>query len=112
MSDLTVAEVLERAADILNSKGAWAQGRYAVADTGKGCASLDERAVRWCAIGAMGKASGEGVGGEFSTQAREFANMVAFGGSIANFNDAPERTQEEVVAKLREAAALAREQGK
>jgi hypothetical protein len=44
---------------------------------------------------------------------REIARLMGIGSvlGIAPWNDAPERTQAEVVAKLREAAALAQEQG-
>lgn len=102
MSALTVAEVLERAADLIEPEGRWRQKNGGV------------RGACWCASTAIDAAHPDG----FAPDAQRFlANLVSPGAGLAivrvwYWNDAPERTQAEVVAKLREAAALAREQGK
>lgn len=89
-----VAEVLERAAELLTPEGAWQQREWG----GNGC---------WCLDGAIMEAKGE------ENTFRELALVCEAVGcdSAIYWNDAPERTQAEVVAKLKEAAALAREQG-
>lgn len=106
MSDaLTIADVLERAADLIEPEGAWTQGRFG--SRAAGC---------YCAYGAMIEAYrdfGEPNSGLYSNLYTSATRCLedAIGGRVAAFNDAPDRTQAEVVAKLREAAALAREQG-
>ncbi|UIJ43764.1 hypothetical protein LZK98_11745 [Sphingomonas cannabina] len=102
MSALSVADVLERAADLIEPEGKWTQKNGGV------------RGVCWCASTAIGAAHPDGIALDAQ---RFFANLISPGGGLAIvriwcWNDAPERTQAEVVAKLREAAALAREQGK
>jgi len=105
MTDLNAAEVLERAADLIEPVGAWTQDMYRV--PGKDC---------FCAVGAVGMVLGKGkwIGGR---AAEDFvdANSKLFGmdaSDLEEWNDTPGRTQAEVVAALRQAAALAREQGK
>jgi hypothetical protein len=68
-------------------------------------------AVCWCLTGAFGRVlDAPALGFETQPVRHFFADFV---GSeyVENWNDAPGRTQPEVVAKLREAAAKAREQG-
>ena len=86
---LSVADVLERAADVVAKPGGWMQGSMG----SDGC---------YCAWGAIIAAS---VTGDPSKACRFFSGFV---GGMVQFNDTPGRTQSEVVAKLREAAALAR----
>jgi len=93
-----VSDVLDRAADLIEPEGAWHQGNY-VGPTGD-C---------WCALGAIMRV------GNFASDinAPSIVLRRLIGEEfVADWNDDPERTQAEVVAKLREAAALAREQGK
>jgi hypothetical protein len=65
-----------------------------------------------CAVGAVT------IAGKFETprKAEESETAIilarAVVGSTVTWNDAPERTQAEVVAKLREAAELARKEGR
>lgn len=109
MSALTVAEVLDGAADLLTPEGAWTQGRMARRQTGHTAWSLfDDSAVCFCAIGAMIRVSGSY---EPDLKEEAFAEALGFASAsrLASWNDDPGRTQAEVVAKLREAAALARE---
>ena len=98
----TVAEVLEAAASLIEPEGRWARGVYEEPKDGE-CA--------FCMVGA----SLNVLGISYLDQ-----EAPSFGPGILGFktwtqamewNDAPGRTQAEVVAKLREAAAVARERG-
>jgi hypothetical protein len=91
---LSVADVLERAADLIEPEGAWTQGDY-VGPNGR-C---------WCVLGAIKRA------GHFHNDINPAAlalKDVVGKTWLHEWNDAPERTQAEVVAKLREAATLSR----
>lgn len=105
MSGLSVAEVLDRAADLIEPAGAWMQNALSKYD-------IAGNPTCMCVIGAVLNVPGA------SFEAVDFLDKllpptkVADKRPAAKWNDAPERTQAEVVAKLREAAALAREQGK
>lgn len=103
---MTIADVLERAAELLSRPGAWTQGtlfrdakgkELQVSSAGKSC---------FCMAGALVE-----CGGPWSA-AWSFLDDILpkadKGNATAAFNDASGRTQDEVVAKLREAAALAR----
>lgn len=111
MSALTVAEVLDGAANLLEKPGAWTQDAYARGKSGREVTTR-KAAVCFCALGAIDYVSGynPGVGGD--NEAKCYLASAITGrryGGIASFNDDPIRTQAEVVAKLRKAAALARE---
>ncbi|RYG90143.1 MAG: hypothetical protein EON59_00755 [Alphaproteobacteria bacterium] len=108
----TVAEVLDAAADLIEPEGAWTKGAFARDISGKDTSLFGYRgkAVCWCLLGATQEAAGDdddGVADHFFAQ---FLGAAAQDG-LACWNDAPERTQAEVVAKLREAAELARQGG-
>lgn len=103
MGDLTVSEVLSKAADLLEPEGAFTKGAYA-RDIFN--ADVDEDApdaVCWCAIGALWLTSPTG---KTTQEARRYLLEVT-GQGITAWNDAPERTQAEVVAALREASKRA-----
>ncbi|MBI0530887.1 DUF6197 family protein [Sphingomonas sp. TX0522] len=101
-----VADVLERAADLIAKPGAWTQGNYARDAAGEGLHDgFNPAAVCWCAYGAIEKVTNEGMGGDLRNAA---ANAIPWG---PFWNDAPERTQAKVVAALRSAATAARQQG-
>ena len=98
-----VADILDRAADLIEPEGRWVQGNLFRLAGGK--------EICWCAYGAILHTR--------SAHSEEAAELIerdlpktSPGGlrPIAAWNDAPERTQAEVVAKLREAANLARAQ--
>lgn len=98
---MSVAEVLNKAADLLEKPGAWTRGTYARDSAGQLVASSDHTATCWCAMGAtiraafsLGTRSGDAI-----EQIAKFA-----GDNIGAWNDAPGRTQAEVVAALRQAA--------
>lgn len=105
MSD-AVADVLERAADLIEPEGRWTQGVLAKSAGGVPVAPEHDCAVCWCASGAIIRISGDRL-----PKAAWYALkcIIGLGEIIPSWNDAPERTQSEVVAKLREAAKLARE---
>jgi hypothetical protein len=95
--DMDVADVLCAAADWIGAHG-----------LGKGEQTAKGPA---CAVGAIAIAEGIGTlwGGPAS---RELADLLGVGrvGGIFTWNDAPERTADEVITALLEAAARWREQ--
>jgi len=115
---LSVADVLERAADRLEQPYAWTQGAFS--RNADGSADLDEdglaasNPVCWCAMGSIAQTVGVDplapwVWSSTSVQGDAYRFLSGhLGIDVADWNDAPERTQAEVVAKLREAAAIAR----
>lgn len=111
---LSVADVLERAADLIEPEGAWTQHHYARNEYGTPfihCSRYPEGvATCFCANGAINVAAGNKPTEDYTPATNFFADMFADGDS-GDWNDAPARTQAEVVAKLREAAALARARG-
>ena len=88
---MTTAQVLRAAADLIEKPGAWKQhgGNYR---------------TTFCAAEAIGVAGG-GPLPEVAAANRFVATML--GRSIVSWNDAPKRTQAEVVSALRKAADLA-----
>jgi len=110
-----VSQVLSEAADLLEKPGAWTQGEYARGKSGR---PVKRRyaAVCFCALGAIDAAHGEtDIGNEVDVEAARFVTSVAVPervGNLALWNDAPERTQAEVVDAFRRAAALAKAQGR
>jgi hypothetical protein len=109
----SVAEVLERAADLLQKPGAWTQGVLARNKAGEitGLSEFRGPAVCWCILGATYVVDNDDDDDRSSSNSAD-RFLESLLGEVGAWNDAPERTQSEVVAKLREAAALAREQGK
>lgn len=117
-----VADVLERAAALLEQPGKWTQGAFSRNPDGTADLTEDENAasnpVCWCALGAIAVAADVDpnepwvfADGPLESQqaAKLLRSVVGF--SIDDWNDAPERTQSEVVAALRKAATAARQQG-
>ena len=105
---MKIADVLDKAADLIEPEGAWTQGAEARDANGEELSYPYDDAVCFCAGGAVWKA-----GHEWSVAIsawRLFQSTVPYEDG-PEWNDEPERTQAEVVAKLREAAAKAREQG-
>lgn len=103
---LSVAEVLERAADLIEPEGAWAQKSWARDMFGSPDAIPGEE-VCWCLWGSIYKISGYEF---YVTDAAINHVMGVVGDPPITWNDAAERTQAEVVAALREAAKKAREE--
>jgi hypothetical protein len=103
---MSIADVLERAADLIEPEGAWTQHEWALGANGE--EDPIGPAVCWCAWGAIYEASGR----DWTPVANQAVQAVQahLDAEIQQWNDAPGRTQAEVVASLREAAAKARQQ--
>ncbi len=106
MGERSIADILDAAADLIEPEGAWTQGHIRRDAKGKYTA-LPGHAVCWCTVGATLAVAG--LAASMSAD-RFLASFLGLDGvdAVEQWNDAPERTQAEVVAKLREAAALAR----
>lgn len=113
----TVADILTAAADLIEPEGAWIQGAHARVRNYMGGFGhwSHPRACGWCAAGAINKAASEIVGYDDvrTTYGPTWQATLLFNESVgvrmtADFNDAPKRTQAEVVAALRAAAEKAR----
>ncbi len=103
------SEILSAAADLIEPEGAWTQGAYARLEGGLSGYGFEPGVLCRCAVGgvygAIGGFPAEDIASFFRHTPHE---------SIGHFqlwNDAPERTQAEVVTALRQAAEKAREAG-
>ena len=96
------AKVLRRAAEIVEQ--GWCQGALARDERGVGVGLNSPRAAAWCAVGAFKLAMHELGCARIPCRSWDSAE-AACGGSAVRFNNAPERTADEVAAALREAAA-------
>ena len=108
-SPLKASEVLDRAADLIEPEGRWTQGCLARTADGDPVLERNRKAVCWCLVGSIHRAA-ENEETAYRTRDWLFAHFDD-GWTEASWNDDPTRTQAEVVAKLREGAALAREAG-
>jgi hypothetical protein len=109
---MTIAEILDAAADLITPPGKWTQIQMAADLRGECCDSTSPEARCWCAAGAIVRVGGySDYEGLVALSAAYDAADCAVGGSLTEFNDDPHRTQAEVVAALRKAAAIAREAG-
>jgi hypothetical protein len=118
-AQLTVADVLERAAALIEPEGAWTQGAFSRNYDGSADLTEDENAasepVCWCALGAIAQIARADPNAPFvfsdgkklTQQAAAHLRILA-GHAIDDWNDEPNRKQTEVVEALRKAAALAR----
>jgi len=103
---VSVADVLNAAADLLEPEGRWTRGHAARAVGGMGVDFNSPDASCWCAWGALAKVSGGNEVEAFEAltdhlQLEQEIDPALFG---EIWNDAPERTQAEVVQALRDAA--------
>jgi len=99
----TASDVLRKAADLIEPEGAWTQSSFARSRTKRRVGPLSPKATCWCVMGALLKASSDGDD-EALDQAGELLTAIVPADSIVEWNDAPSRTQAEVVAALRAAA--------
>lgn len=100
----SVSEVLDRAADLLESEGRWTQGALARTKMGHCIGPEEANSACWCALGAIMH-----VGKGLNLQPVIIAMRTITGGSaIGDWNDAPGRTQDEVVQALRSASQQAK----
>ena len=117
MTDLSDAEVLEKGAKILSADGAWTQRTFARDALGNAYEGYGEQgdirdfgAQCFCVFGALAMAEGAKDPEEARRGHKALMRHLdlPFVARIADWNDAACRTQAEVVAALRSAAALAR----
>lgn len=99
---------LERAAALIER--GWCQGYYANDRRGERVGWLNEKAVAFCMEGAVMRACGDQFDEAYPFLIRVLPRppVGKRGNPIAYWNDRPRRKKLEVVAKLREAAQLAR----
>jgi hypothetical protein len=99
VTGLLPSEALAKAADLIEPEGAWRQGP-----------SLRDGAQ--CAVNALAAATRQGQSwGAMIDFAYQAIGLDAGSMALSEWNDAPGRTQAEVVAALRQAAELARSEG-
>lgn len=93
-----------KAYELLSSKEKWAKRAYAYDEKGAPCDPRDEKAVCFCLLGAIDRCYGK-------TPMRVRSKDIFLGvleklknkvGNVPHWNDAEERTYEEVVAVLKE----------
>lgn len=102
-----VADILDRAADLIEPEGAWTQGVLGRDAKGRILMARNlDRAVCFCAQGAIIRASKDAE--VLAYQASQVVRKVIHQEGIGWWNDRRARTQQQVVATLRHAAALAR----
>lgn len=121
------SEVLAKAADLIEPEGAWTQFVAASdapifnkddvpTDEDGDEIEMDERAPEaccWCATGAIWRSAPGGLNvspGDVRAIAAGYAKRVVCD-NVPDWNDAPGRTQAEVVAALRAASEIARSEG-
>lgn len=102
MSALLPSQVLAKAADLIEPEGAWTQDVW-----------RNDTRTCFCAEGAIAQAAGiEPARAGAHDSSRYLETAVGIGRwEVPTWNDAPGRTQAEVVAALRKASALAKESG-
>lgn len=107
---MKISEILFKAADLIEPEGAWCQGPFAIDENGEEIFSSEHwsAAKSLCAAGALTVAAG-GYTARRSAARLHIERVI--GDHLVDFNEAEGRTQAEVVAKLREAATKAQEQG-
>jgi hypothetical protein len=107
---VNVLDLLVAARETLAAPGAWTQGEGARDQSGSVVGSKEPVAVCWCSIGAIHR--GDDGGGFCGYDARLLVKEAAGGvSSLAEWNDAPGRTQAEVLNVFDRAIALAKERG-
>ena len=114
MEENRTPEILEYAAELVES--GWSQEYPAVDKDGSPTAVNADDARAWCVVGALRKAATHRKEsyadtfnwGDYNAAIVMLAETVGAFRSIPQWNDDPNRTQEEVAAKLRETAERAR----
>lgn len=102
---LKPSEALEKAAALIEPEGAWTQEAFWRDSNGNADSDAAD-ATCWCASGAI-----RHVGPGLAEEARAYLRRAIRGANIFGWNDFDASGQAEVVAKLREAAELARSEG-
>lgn len=97
-------EVFRRAAELISSPGSWAQGNYAKTSDGNCVLATSPHAKSWCVLGAIQRVTDLDM--KLYEPCRNAATKKARDDGWAGcptcttWNDAPTRTQAEVVAFL------------
>lgn len=97
-----------KAYELLSSKEKWARGAYAYTAEGAVCNPKNTDAYAFCLVGALEKCYDVHDGGPMYGMGRSTAYLGILEklknkvGNIPNWNDARERTYEEVIAVLKE----------
>lgn len=99
------SEILRKAADLIEPEGAWTQEAFARTKRGRPIGYGEAPAMCFCALGAMYRSS-LAVPLSLAEATRDYLDRIV-GSDVTGWNDAPERTQAEVVQALRDAASLA-----
>lgn len=97
----TVDEILDAAADLIEPPGTWVQGAFATNKEGLLVFVSSKEAHAFCMVGALQKITGTAPSTYFPAITYLVNNLPCTG---IEFNENPDRTQEEVVSKLREVA--------
>lgn len=112
MNGPDIADILDHAADLIEPEGAWTQGFYARGASGLPVKVNGKAAVCFCGIGAVLRAARARTVFDLSFGRAALAKALGVGwlSDFYHWQDAPKRTQAEVVAALRQAALKARGQ--
>lgn len=106
---MTVLGILKGAREILASPNRWTTGIGARDRYGEKTGFDEKSACRWCLWGALCRAAGRMLSDEIDVAILD-ALGFKYGTDIFEWNDAPNRTHAEVLAKLD--AAIASEEAK
>ena len=101
MEDKTAVDVLREARELIAKPGGWTQGVFARTSEGKACPWQASTASCFCALGAVERASAAGNRWHTRNQATDILRSEGIGNiaeSISLWNDAPHRTQADVIA--------------
>jgi hypothetical protein len=96
MGDKTAADVLKEARDLIAKDGGWTQRQYARGADGTYADFYNKKAVCFCTLGALYR-----VGLSEPKALNDAEHLLLKSAQVENivvWNDAPERTQAEVVA--------------
>jgi hypothetical protein len=101
---MTPQTILIKAAELLESNPtAWTQRRLARTAEGNVTSPRNPNACSWCALGAIAKVQNLSEASQmYDPAAKLLASHLCC--TVAYWNDAPERTREQVIEKLRDAA--------
>lgn len=109
---MKASEVLDRARALLTPPGAWTQGCVSRLADGWECFLYHPDVTSRCMMGAVRAACEQAAWTQTHYErARGYLQKATHTDIVAKWNDAPARTVKEVLAALKQAAALAREAG-
>ena len=97
--------VLRNARTTLEKPEAWTRGVMARFDNGLECNPKSEFAVCFCPLGAIARTDTYGITKGVAIQRIEKVLGISGSGSIASWNDEPDRTHDEVLAAFDRAIA-------